>query len=67
MPVCDMDLRPGGAYRYVWRKADGAEMQIVGEYREVDRRGGSSRSTRGATSGPRPSTRCSSPSTIAGR
>jgi uncharacterized protein YndB with AHSA1/START domain len=35
MPVCEMDLRPGGAFRYVWRKADGAEMTIAGAVREV--------------------------------
>src|SRR6267143_2100027 len=23
MPVCEIDLRVGGAYRYVWRHADG--------------------------------------------
>src|SRR5829696_3261798 len=35
MPVCEIDLRPGGAQRFVWRKADGAEMEIRGVYREV--------------------------------
>jgi uncharacterized protein YndB with AHSA1/START domain len=35
MPVCEMDLRPGGTWRYVWRKADGAEMEMSGSYREV--------------------------------
>ena len=35
MPVCEIDLRPGGAWRYVWRKADGTEMVMVGTYREV--------------------------------
>jgi uncharacterized protein YndB with AHSA1/START domain len=35
MPVCEIDLRPGGAFRYVWRKADGAEMTIAGSVREV--------------------------------
>ena len=35
MPVCEMDLRPGGSWRYVWRKADGAEMTITGSVREV--------------------------------
>lgn len=37
MPVCESDLRPGGAWRRVWRKADGEEMEMTGEYREVDR------------------------------
>lgn len=36
MPVCDMDVRVGGTYRWVWRKeADGAEMGMGGVYREV--------------------------------
>lgn len=35
MPVCEMDLRPGGSWRYVWRKGDGAEMTITGGVREV--------------------------------
>ena len=37
MPVCEIDLRPGGALRYVWRGPDGAEMGMSGEYREVVR------------------------------
>ncbi len=35
MPVCEIDLRPGGAWRFVWRRADGSEMEMRGEYREV--------------------------------
>jgi uncharacterized protein YndB with AHSA1/START domain len=35
MPVCEIDLRPGGAWRYVYRKADGSEMTLQGSYREV--------------------------------
>ena len=35
MPVCEVDLRPGGAWRFVWRKADGSEMEMHGVYREV--------------------------------
>ncbi|MBI2677181.1 MAG: SRPBCC family protein [Candidatus Koribacter versatilis] len=35
MPVCEIDLRVGGKWRYVWRKADGTEMAMSGEYREV--------------------------------
>ncbi len=36
MPVCEIDLRVGGRYRYVWRgEADGAEFGFRGEYREV--------------------------------
>ena len=35
MPVCEIDLRPGGAWRFVWRKSDGEEMEMRGIYREV--------------------------------
>jgi uncharacterized protein YndB with AHSA1/START domain len=35
MPVCEIDLRPGGTWRYVWRKNDGSEMEMIGEYKEV--------------------------------
>ncbi len=36
MPVCEMDLRPGGSYRYVMRRADGSqEITLRGEYREI--------------------------------
>jgi uncharacterized protein YndB with AHSA1/START domain len=35
LPVCEIDLRPGGAYRFVWRSADGTEMGMGGVYREV--------------------------------
>ncbi|MGH6934148.1 MAG: SRPBCC domain-containing protein [Dongiaceae bacterium] len=35
MPVCQMDLRVGGAYRFVWRGSDGAEMGAGGVFREI--------------------------------
>jgi len=35
MPVCEIDLRPGGRWHWVWRKADGCEMEMSGTYREV--------------------------------
>jgi uncharacterized protein YndB with AHSA1/START domain len=35
MPVCEIDLRPGGTWRYVYRKDDGSEMTMQGSYREV--------------------------------
>lgn len=34
-PVCEMDLRPGGAYRLVMRSPDGEDYPISGEVREV--------------------------------
>ena len=38
MPVCEIDLRVGGKYRYIWRKeSTGHEMAMGGEYREIDR------------------------------
>ncbi|MDX6534717.1 MAG: hypothetical protein QOJ13_1569 [Gaiellales bacterium] len=36
MPVCEIDLRPGGSWRFVWRQSDGSEMEMQGAYREVD-------------------------------
>jgi uncharacterized protein YndB with AHSA1/START domain len=35
MPVCKVDLRVGGSYRYVWRNEKGTEMGAHGIYREV--------------------------------
>ncbi len=35
MPVCEVDLRVGGEYRYVWRSADGLDMGVRGTYREI--------------------------------
>jgi len=35
MPVCEIDLRPGGSWHFVWRKSNGTEMAMSGEYREV--------------------------------
>lgn len=35
MPVCEIDLRPGGAWHFVWRGADGTQMEMRGVYREV--------------------------------
>jgi uncharacterized protein YndB with AHSA1/START domain len=38
MPVCEIDLRVGGKYRYVWKKeSTGYEMGMGGEYREIKR------------------------------
>jgi uncharacterized protein YndB with AHSA1/START domain len=31
MPVCEIDLRPGGAWHFVWRRTDGTEMGMRGE------------------------------------
>jgi uncharacterized protein YndB with AHSA1/START domain len=35
MPVCEIDLRVGGSYRYVWRHVNGNEMGMGGVYREI--------------------------------
>lgn len=37
LAACEVDLRPGGKYRYVWRNADGVEGAMGGVYREVVR------------------------------
>jgi uncharacterized protein YndB with AHSA1/START domain len=34
--VCEVDLRVGGGYRFVWRLLEGDEMGLRGEYREID-------------------------------
>lgn len=36
MPVCEIDLRVGGKYRYEWRNENGAEMGMGGEFVETD-------------------------------
>jgi uncharacterized protein YndB with AHSA1/START domain len=36
MPVCKIDLRVGGSYRYEWRKdSDGTTMAMGGTYKEI--------------------------------
>ena len=35
MPVCEIDLMVGGAYRYVWRKDGIKDMGIGGVFREI--------------------------------
>lgn len=35
LAVCEIDLRAGGRYRWVWRNVDGSEMGVSGVYREV--------------------------------
>jgi uncharacterized protein YndB with AHSA1/START domain len=37
MPVCEIDLRVGGKYRYVWQNADGRKMGMGGTFREIVR------------------------------
>jgi uncharacterized protein YndB with AHSA1/START domain len=39
MPICEIDLRVGGAWRYVLRHPGGREMTMRGVYREIDRPG----------------------------
>ncbi len=35
MPVCEIDLRPGGKWHFVWRRTDGTEMEMHGVYKEI--------------------------------
>ena len=35
LAVCEVDLRPGGTARFVWRFEDGSEMGITDTYREI--------------------------------
>ena len=36
MPVCEIDLRPGGRYQYRWRSdADGTEFGVQGQFQEI--------------------------------
>ena len=37
MPVCEIDLRVGGKYRYVWRNAEGRDMGMGGTFKEMVR------------------------------
>jgi len=37
MPVCEIDLRVGGRYRYVWESADGHKMGTGGTFTEIVR------------------------------
>jgi uncharacterized protein YndB with AHSA1/START domain len=37
MPICEMDLRVGGEWRYVWRNGDGDEFALQGVFREIER------------------------------
>jgi len=35
MPICEVDLRVGGKWRYGWRMDNGTEMLMEGEYKEI--------------------------------
>jgi uncharacterized protein YndB with AHSA1/START domain len=35
LAVCEIDLKVGGRYRWVWRNVDGSEMGVTGLYKEV--------------------------------
>lgn len=37
LAVCEIDLKVGGAYRWVWRGPNGTEMGVRGVYREIVR------------------------------
>jgi uncharacterized protein YndB with AHSA1/START domain len=36
MPVCEIDLRPGGTWHYVYRNGQGREIGVTGTFSEVD-------------------------------
>jgi uncharacterized protein YndB with AHSA1/START domain len=36
LPVCQIDLRPGGAWRFVCRGPDGTQMGMRGVYQEIE-------------------------------
>lgn len=36
MPVCEIDLRVGGTYRYEWHSARGEKMGMSGRFLEID-------------------------------
>lgn len=35
LAICEIDLRVGGAFRFVWRNPDGRTMSMRGVYREI--------------------------------
>ncbi len=35
MPICEVDLRVGGGWHFVWRRSDGTEFGMRGTYREI--------------------------------
>jgi uncharacterized protein YndB with AHSA1/START domain len=35
MPICEIDFKVGGKFRYLWRATDGMEMAMNGVYREI--------------------------------
>jgi uncharacterized protein YndB with AHSA1/START domain len=35
MPICEIDLRPGGGWHFGWRDSGGGEMEMRGTYREI--------------------------------
>src|SRR6267378_1311447 len=42
MPVCEIDLRVGGKYRYVWKNADGRTMGMGGTFTDIVEKKGKS-------------------------
>jgi len=35
MPICEIDLRPGGSWRFAWEHADGRKLEMTGVYHEI--------------------------------
>lgn len=36
MPVCEVDLKVGGQYHYLWRNAQGGQFEVKGVFREIE-------------------------------
>ncbi len=36
LPTCEIDLRPGGTYRYVWAGPEGESMGMTGTFHEIE-------------------------------
>jgi uncharacterized protein YndB with AHSA1/START domain len=65
MPVCEIDLKVGGAWRYVWRNEEnGREFGMHGEYREIDRPESASSTPNSSEKANRSSLRASPPKAL---
>jgi uncharacterized protein YndB with AHSA1/START domain len=65
MTACEVDLRPGGRWRFAWRNRDSSTMEMGGRYLEVEPPARLFRPSAGEAIGRRRSTRSSSMRTTA--